>query len=78
MNMTSLIRSMSSIIKGISTGGTKTNTMQETTPLSIYSLYNGWRTRREVELNGRIVYIAGPVSPIVMIYDEKNKTYRLA
>jgi len=75
MNMTSLIRNISSLIKGTSTGNVRINTRQETASLS---MDNELKLRREAELDNKVMFISSPTSIVVLIYDEKSRTYRLA
>jgi hypothetical protein len=75
MNMTSLIRNISSLIKGTSTGNVRINTRQETASLS---MDNELKLRREAELDNKVIFISSPTSIVVLIYDEKSRTYRLA
>jgi hypothetical protein len=75
MNMTSLIRNISSLIKGISTGNVRINTRQEAASLS---MDNELKLRREAELDNKVMFISSPTSIVVLIYDEKSRTYRLA
>jgi hypothetical protein len=75
MNMTSLIRNISSLIKGTSTGNVRINTRQEATSLS---MDNELKLRREAELDNKVMFISSPTSIVVLIYDEKSRTYRLA
>jgi hypothetical protein len=75
MNMTSLIRDISSLIKGTSTGNVRINTRQETASLS---MDNELKLRREAELDNKVIFISSPTSIVVLIYDEKSRTYRLA
>jgi hypothetical protein len=75
MNMTSLIRNISSLIKGTSTGNVRINTRQEAASLS---MDNELKLRREAELDNKVMFISSPTSIVVLIYDEKSRTYRLA
>ncbi|MFP3194353.1 MAG: hypothetical protein RXR11_03545, partial [Caldivirga sp.] len=69
MNMTSLIRNISSLIKGTSTGNVRINTRQETASLS---MDNELKLRREAELDNKVIFISSPTSIVVLIYDEKS------
>ncbi len=75
MNMTSLIRNISSLIKGTSAGNVRVNARQEAASLS---MDNELKLRREAELDNKVIFISSPTSIVVLIYDEKSRTYRLA
>lgn len=77
MSITPIFKAMSSLLKGIGINGSRTDAEQS---MVISNQLNAdkWPVSRDAAPDNRIIVITALASPIVLIYDERSRMYRLA